>query len=381
MAHHHRSGGQKQSNKRHKTNNASKRSISRKSGGKIAQNPKTRHVANIHKSAANKSKVKQHQKHMRQAKLEAARRRLPGALLYDNSSIQGGVVNVGLISLSPPSGLITSSDGSGLITSERMEHYTSAFLLQQMNTTFTSTSNTTNTTTNAYYGTYQKTKCRVLTTSDFIRKSNLNGNDNDADMDENSCNNDHRILAALDLARVCQVLIFLLHADDDDDDSNNSNHNYDDVLLSETGERVLHAIKAQGLPSKCFALLLTSNLPAANLPSSSVRLKKMSDLKKYANRLVTTEIAPSVKLFDLCLNTCNNNNDADDGIDHHDKHTKAQISLLMRSISNGSAMGAKWVCIRPFVVSDSIEYNSGECIGSISYFLLYMQCVILFLND
>jgi len=339
MGFHHRAGAQRQSNKRHKNSNASKRSIARKSGGKIEKlsrgNPK---MAALNKKSSTKlsAKTKKHQKKNRQAKLDRLRRGVLGAgLILGNKAGNSNavVLNVGIINLS-----ITGSGSEENLLEQSMVNFLQIHSTRSENVGVESERKEMEVDNegkdfqrNGYaakYAMFQKQKCRLLTTHDFLNKHEENLLSAD----------DSRILAALDLARVCQVLMFILDTTDVVNGNGTDENEQLDDMLSETGERLLNAVKAQGLGSKIYCI--------ATGDGSNGKAQQ-----KYASRLATTVISPSCKLITL-------QNIIHSSAEAIDAHTKAQMSLLCRNLAlgGGGSVGAKWTLLRPFIVSEGFDY-------------------------
>merc|ERR1712113_448474 len=69
---------------------------------------------------------------------------------------------------------------------------------------------------------------------------------------------DVSIQAALDLSRVCDILIFIIDSNSSNKSTSSVFHTsqeYDSFLISPRGRRVLHAIKAQGIPTTITLLV------------------------------------------------------------------------------------------------------------------------------
>ena len=163
---------------------------------------------------------------------------------------------------------------------------------------------------------------------------------------DDSSSTSEAVQAALDLARVCDLLLFVIDGngprDDDiltgrfiggDDDNDTSNKNKTgqpqdwDHLISERGDAILSALKSQGLPTPLTVLahtvkdsLLSGDDDDQDLMTmqsvKSIRRskhKRQLDLKKYIGRFATTEFGSGndkVVEVDLSSMMHNNTNDA-----------------------------------------------------------------------
>ena len=195
------------------------------------------------------------------------------------------------------------------------------------------------------------------------------------------------ILAALDLCRICDMVLFVLDGDEarsdksmvgisiggDDATATTNKTSQDwDHLVSSRGDRILDAVKAQGLPRVLTVLARTEKEREVEedymttQSAKSIRrsnLKKKSDLRKYASRFATTEFGidnDKVVEVDLSEDSEDNEMDQDRTIDP-EQHIKATLALaLVRTLCTTSAAPSKWVAFSPraYVVSDTYVYSA-----------------------
>ena len=128
---------------------------------------------------------------------------------------------------------------------------------------------------------------------------------------------DAAVMGALDLCRICDMILFVIDADGEkedggfvgmsiggDDKSISTNKTSStaqdwDHLISEQGDRILSAVKGQGIPRVATILAKTEAEVEADeddqmttQSAKSIRranLKRRTDLKKYVGRFATTE--------------------------------------------------------------------------------------------
>ena len=315
--HHHRAGAQRQSNKRHKNRNASKRSITRKSGGKIdRQNPKFASIHSNNKKQSSSVTRKLKQKQARASKI--AETRFSSHLKGDSPTI------VGVVCL--------SRNGPA---KER------SFLEMCKSSSD-----------------YDCSKYQLWTSSDFMPSS-----ENTSLVEE-----DTQIQAVLDLTRICQVLVIVFQPDDSDiavdgDDISmqmdatvtsssckSSTAVIEKEVLSDQGERILAAVKAQGVPGGGILGALMLGLEKCKKP------KLVGERKKFVQRLLTTEFGTHYsKMVDF--------KPTHSAVPTDVQHNKGQMNLLMRSFMSVRQRGcsaAKWAAIRSFLPSTKYEYDGNR---------------------
>lgn len=397
MPHSHRASSLKQSNKSHKSGKASKRSINRQQGGKI-QNRVGVKKRGLTGAA---SKAKADRLHMAKQRREASKdklwqqRRVQGRLNVRNADSAIVPRVVGIVSLSDrecelekivKDFLVDSADKK-IGADENSSAVTAMFSKYKKEGNVTFLSNTT-----AFRSLY-----KIEGTNDL--------NDEDAS-----------VQAALDLARVCDVIVFLLDGNDTNNNSNampitgmsigdgsstrtSTTHVQQDFdhLISSRGDRVLSAIKAQGLPTPITVLVNfeggedeeTMSLNSCQSLKSIRRsaLKKKMELKKYLSRFATTEFGENAgKVMEIDIPE---ESDEDEMKDDTAKNMlivgKSRKMLpdaligkgedpyptraaFIRTICTMSASPPKWVSEmpRPFVLSNNNALGEGFSYDKIS---------------
>ena len=292
-SHHHRSSGLKQSNKSHKSNRASKRSINRASGGKVqgrSSIKKKQHGPNtiISKVKADRANMAKQRRLASKEKL-LHQKRVQGRLNLrnENSSIVPRVV--GIISLSE--------------SGAQLEDQVRTFLVDGSDKSvgvFDSTSSVT-----AVYSKFKKEGHLTFLTNSSAFSSFYSAYDEE----------DGSVQAALDLCRVCDTIMLLVDSRDTKIDDGNfegmeigggasvmSGATYTqkyDQLISTRGERVLSAIKAQGLPTPLTVLVnfegdsdaddmsMASSKSMKSIRRSAIKTKL--SLRRYLSRFAETE--------------------------------------------------------------------------------------------
>jgi pre-rRNA-processing protein TSR1 len=364
--HHHRSGPLKQTNKRNKRSKSSKRSITRQAGGKIEG-----------RRAAFKQRLVAHTKadrrHIQQQKRDAKRQEL----VRRKRGIDGGPVPpriVGIISLGEK---------------EETEETLRQLILQQSDRVFRPNDGNDNENDSMVTAIFDKHKkdgnLTVLTNSTAFRSHYVSENDEDA-----------ALFAALDLCRVCDILIFLIDADggkgedvlgmniggsgDDRSHSTNKTGSQDwDHLISERGDRILSAVKSQGLPRVVTVLAKTEvdleiggdddDDHMTTQSAKSLRranLKRKSEIKKYVSRFATTEFGvDNDKVMEVSLKEDQPMEADGDGqndgptVDPVFHAKRVLADSLVRSLCSMSASPSNWVSNLPrsYLLSDNYRYD------------------------
>ncbi|KAL3917380.1 MAG: hypothetical protein SGILL_004740 [Bacillariaceae sp.] len=360
--HHHRSGPLKQSNKRNKRNKSSKRSTTRQAGGKIEG-----------RRAAYKQRLVAHNKadrrHIQQQKRDAKRQEM----IRRKRGMDGGP--------SPPRvvGIISLGEKEAE-TEEKLRQ----LILGQADRVLRSASDSTVT---AKFDKHKKDgNVTVLTNSTAFRSQYASENPDDA-----------AVFAALDLCRVCDILLVVVDAHEErpeellgmsiggDERSHFTNKSSAtsqdwDHLISERGDRVLSAIKSQGLPRVVTVLAKTESDPEIGFDdddddhmttqsAKSVRranLKRNADVKKYMSRFATTEFGvDNDKVIEVNLKEDHQSMDEDGvgGDDAADPEAHAKRILaesLVRGLCTMAASPTNWVSNLPrsYMVADRHEYDS-----------------------
>jgi len=386
---HHRASSLKQSNKSHKSNKSSKRSINRGAGGKI-QNARV----SIKKKGGSKSNAKANRAHMaKQRRLASKEKVLQTRRSQGRGTISGERKScaiiprlVGIVSL--------SEKEAELETSVR------DFVVEASDN----------------YGDISSTKCSASVTAKygkFKKEGNLTFLTNSSafyPLYENShTKEDCSVQAALDLCRVCDIIVFLIDGEDcfkkNDDFLNtgvsiggtsiatsttnryqNDSTDYDN-LISTRGDRILAALKAQGLPTPVTILVNTEgdsddDEMSINTCQSSMRrsvLKQKVNLKKYVSRFATTEFGEkSAKMMELDIpsNDKNqqtmddstlkfgksNNLASDDTLIATADNFHPTRTAFIRSLCTMKASPPKWVSEmpRPYIISDGTHGTGYE---------------------
>lgn len=406
--HHHRSGGLKQQNKKNKRSKSSKRSVNRKQGGKVAgagrAGVKSQGASN---AKADRIHAARQRRDAKRKEAVDARRNLGrlGSTGGDATALAGLGSPVprivGIISISEDeenleenvrkfitSGADVKHEGVGSsITAKFLSHKRDGFVT-------------------------------LLTSSGCFRPQYANYG---ADNTDEGRKEDASISAALDLCRVCDLVIFAVDgtvhgnssANNDGDETvltgmsiggsgsstvatGNTNNKADlDDLISERGDRILSAVKAQGLPTPLTLLVnresseeeeeeelmsLATTLKTARRHA----LRRRYELKRYVNRLAVAEFGEGARVGEIDLAELNGSHDMEvDG-----DSAVAQVSLirskkilpvslasstnaaaaptrsaLIRTLCTSSASAPKWVSNvpRPYLVADGgVEYDAND---------------------
>lgn len=340
--HHHRAGSLRQTNKKNKRYKSSKRSASREAGGKVANHKQS----GARNAAQSKSDRRNHQQQKRNAKRQDILRKKRGL---------GGVALpsrlVGIVSLSATHGL-----------EERLKYR----ILSEADQFVHTYNDAPNATVSCKFNVHKKDGAlTLLTPSSF----NHYGDDDDA-----------FVLAALDLARVCDLLLFVVDGNAKIDDtpleihigdnhstgtSKTASKDYDHLICSR-GDRALTAIKGQGLPTIITVLAHTEKDAFGHdeFTMQSVKslrragIKRHLELKKYMNRFALTEFGSDQdKVLEVDLSEVEKSVMTDD--DEAEEHVDTSCAALVRAVCQASAIGPKFVSEVPrsLVVADSIEYD------------------------
>ena len=200
---------------------------------------------------------------------------------------------------------------------------------------------------------------------------------------------DAAVLSALDMARVCDMLLLVIDGNssriegniteidigsDDPSTSTNKTHGQDwDHLISERGDRILTAIKGQGLPTPVTVLAQTEKdaLDDDRMTMQSMKslrrssIKRNLDLKRYANRFAETEFGNGngkVMEIDLtCMDDDDDDYDAMDNMEPQEVNSKNIAAAgLVRGLCTMSCSPAKWVANSPrsYLLSDTHQYDT-----------------------
>ena len=361
--HHHRSGPLKQANKKNKRTKSSKRSATRLAGGKVE---------------GRRAGFKQHlvthnradRRHIQQQKRDAKRQ----DIIRRKRGIGGGAAPPRVV------GIISLGD------KEETEESLRSLILQQADRVFGDKckreSDESHSTVTAKFEKHKKDgNLTILTNSTAFRSQYSSEQPNDA-----------AIFSALDLCRVCDLILFVIDGDGEknqsvvgmsiggsNEKSSSSSRGQDlDHLISERGDRVLHAMKSHGLPRVVTVLAKTKAEPGFGVDDmeddqmttqsgKSIRrgnLKRKSDIKRYVGRFATTEFGvDNDKIIEINLRE-----DIDEGSTieedgtstvNPEAHSKRiLLDSLVRSMCLISASPPNWVSKLPrsYILSDSNEY-------------------------
>mmetsp|Transcript_10575 Transcript_10575/g.26680 ORF Transcript_10575/g.26680 Transcript_10575/m.26680 type:complete len:909 (+) Transcript_10575:109-2835(+) len=362
--HHHRSGPLKQSNKRNKRNKASKRSATRLAGGKVEG-----------RRAGFKQRLVAHNKADRrhfQAQKRAAKRQ---DLIRRKRGIGGGAAPprvVGIISL-----------GESETTEEKLR----SLILKQADRVFGDKESESPSILSAKFEKHKRDgNLTILTNSSAFRSQYSSEQPNDA-----------AIFSALDLCRVCDLLLLVIDSDsekvenfvgmniggsDEGSTSGSSTMKSQDFdhFISERGNRVLHALKSHGLPRVVTILAKTKVDPGfgddgmeddhmTTQSAKSIRranFKRKGDVKKYVSRFATTEFGvDNDKVIEINMKeneTSTMEEDGDVAVDPEAHAKRILIDSLVRSICSISASPPNWVSKLPrsYILPDRHQYNSNS---------------------
>ncbi|CAJ1966920.1 unnamed protein product [Cylindrotheca closterium] len=357
--HHHRSGGLKQANKKNKRNRASKRSVTRAAGGKVEG-----------RRGQFKQRLLAHNKadrrHIQQQRRDAKRQEL----LRQKRGLDGGPAPpkiVGIISLGE---------------SEGIEEKLRSLIAEQADRVMKTFGDGNNSTMTLKFETHKKDgNLTILTNSTAFRSHYDNGDSEYA-----------AVMSALDLCRVCDVILFVVDGNEDkgvtpfvgmnvgvDDRSLSTSKSTStaadfDHIISERGDRILTAVKGQGLPRVATVLAKTKKEEEpgeddmTTQSTKSIRRanhKRRTDLKKYVSRFATTEFGvDNDKTMEVNLvDTSSEGEMEEEGstpeIDPEEHLKKTLAAALVRGLCCISGAPAKWVSQLPraYMLSDSHSYD------------------------
>jgi len=345
--HSHRSGGLHQSNKKNKRSNASKRSLNRSTGGRV-------NVSKTSSVRAMQAQSKADRRHRTQQKREASRM----AILQKRRGTDGsGPLPriVGIISLGE---------------SQEIEEGLRNFVTKHADSII----NKKPSTVTAKYNLHKKDGILTILTNSSAFAPHyefINGQT-------------ATVYAALDLCRVCDLILFVIDGDQLDPKDNiigmdigentstssNKTHKWDH-LISARGDRILAAVKAQGLPTPITVVAKTvrEELDHNTIKTGkSVRrsaLKRHQELKKFASRFATTEFgANNDKVIEVDLTILDNEDNIMEESEEINIVSSPMLSsaALIRSLCTISANAPKWVseAHRPYIVSDNFLYDKNS---------------------
>ena len=389
VKHHHRSGPLKQSNKKNKRSKASKRSQSRLAGGKVETSSSggggSNRRAAFKSNASHVQQKKADRKHQlqqkRQSKRDEALRKRRGITAGTANSAAGigssryqklfvgnppipprvvGIINLGRRSV----------DGS--TNEDDMEQRLRNLIVGEADWTSSSSSSSSSpngssisevhpNVVTAKFDKHKKDGYLTILTTSMDSRSLKN-------VENESSDDDDAVFAALDLCRVCDLVLFVVDADasqqgeeilgmnigNHDDRSSKTNksssstqqQNDYDHLISECGDKILSAVKSQGLPEVITVLARTASsstgggddsghddddyMSAHSTKSAkSIRranLKHKTEVKKYISRFANTEFgANNDKVMEVNLAAVNNIDTPRSAADAEDNDDDAQM--------------------------------------------------------
>lgn len=363
--HHHRSGPLRQANKKNKRSKASKRSITKAAGGKVAGR------SSSVQAIAQKSKAdrRNHADQIRRKKKEEMMRRKRGMDVASLANSQ----------LPPPKvvGILALGDGGDALE----QRLRSSMLESADRTVYPHLEK--QATVSAKYDVHKKDGYLTFLTCRSAFHHHYDSEGQSA-----------TLLAALDLARVCDLLVIAL-----DGNATRPNEGEGQILSMEIGgddpsvqtqktgkttattatqrwdhlinpgdDHILTAIKSQGLPTVLTVLAHTQKEAPDHMTVQSVKslrrtaVKRRLDLKRYVTRFATTEFG--------------NNNDRVVEVDlaeHEEKHDEMvddisaaspsqqhTVPALVRTICGMSARPSTWISNSPrnYVLADSFSYDA-----------------------
>jgi pre-rRNA-processing protein TSR1 len=412
--HSHRAGKLKQTNKKNKRSTASKRSLNRRQGGKVAGSTRKSlkaSTANEGSAKANRlNAAKQKRDASKKTLLQARRGLIPSAVA---SSV--GISASKALSTPPPRvvGIISLSEQEG-----ELEQCVRQFIAGGADRVIACESDGTSRTVTAAFNTHTKggqPHLTLLTNStSFHPQYATSYSEEDASVN-----------AALDLCRVCDLVLFLVDSSSVTSSlainaatatgggggmsiaatsiKTSANTAHLDHLISERGDRVLTAIKAQGMPTP-VTLIVHKEIDTDGTPGGIVDLKaddamddddeeddeyeevmsmgvtthrssksirrahirRRAELKKYISRFATTEFGENSKVFEIDIASATTTGNGDKMEDCESVNTSAtscvvtktqsetSCAALIRLLCTMSASGTSWVAEspRPFLITD-----------------------------
>jgi pre-rRNA-processing protein TSR1 len=486
--HHHRAGALKQSNKKNKRSKASKRSQSRLAGGKVETSSTVGRRVAFKSNSSHVQQTKANRRHQqqqkRQAKHDEALRKRRGIIgggtsvaagnnivLHSSSSNNNSRYNRLFGGPPPPRvvGIISLGRRPQQSRHDDIETRLRNLIIGEADWTTTSSTAVANVHENVVTAKFDKHKrdgyLTILTTMIGNNRNIINNSSSQISNTATGGTDDDAVFAALDLCRVCDVILFVIdvdatqdglgnnskinegdvlgmsigeHNDNDDGDDGDTvthrsfgmtkskaslaaNHNDFDHLISECGDRILSAVKSQGLPEVITVLARTSSASTVDgvnnngfgddddddyddhmttqstKSAKSVRrsnLKRKTDVKKYISRFANTEFgANNDKVMEVSLATVDDKHSvqptetgAVDGdlqtdddpmtgkasssvflsptcvVDHTLHCQRVLASSLVRVLCSTSASPSNWVSNLPrsYMLAESHSYSPQE---------------------
>ena len=439
--HSHRAGKLKQTNKKNKRSTASKRSKNRLQGGKVAGNISSGSSGrkSLKASTTNEGSAKANRLNAARQKRDASKKSLlqarRGLLASVASSV--GISASKALSTPPPRvvGIISLSEQES-----ELEECVRQFIVGGADKVIAcSASDGTSRSVTAAYSAHAKggqPHLTLLTNStSFHPQYAASYSEEDASVN-----------AALDLCRVCDLVLFLvdsssvtssmaIHASTGGRGSSSSvgggmsiaatsiktsaNTAHLDHLISERGDRILTAIKAQGMPTP-VTLIVHKEIDGDGSPqgigggiidlnaddamedddneedeyeeamsmgvtthrsSKSIRrthIRRRAELKKYISRFATTEFGENSKVFEIDIAAGTTSDLMDDIASVNTSVTstmttktqsETSCAALIRMLCTMSASGTSWVAdsSRPFLITDGSDSAPCKDIKAVQY--------------
>lgn len=415
--HSHRAGKLKQTNKKNKRSTASKRSLNRKQGGKVAG---TSTRKSLKASTTNEGSAKANRLNAAKQKRDASKKTLLQArrgLLSSAVASSVGISASKALSTPPPRvvGIISLSEQEG-----ELEECVRQFIVGGADRVIACESDGTSRTVTAAYNAHTKggqPHLTLLTNSTSFHPQYASSYSEE----------DASVNAALDLCRVCDLVLFLVDSSSVTSSlainataaggasggggmsigatsiKTSANTAHLDHLISERGDRILTAIKAQGMPTP-VTLIVHKEIDGDGSPggiidlkpddamdddddeedeyeeamsmgvttqrsSKSIRrthIRRRAELKKYISRFAVTEFGENSKVFEIDIVPTTSGSGVDKMEDNESVNTNATSSFttktqsetscaaLIRMLCTMSASGTSWVAEspRPFLITD-----------------------------
>lgn len=354
--HHHRSSTLKQANKKNKRSKSSKRSLTRVAGGKINRRVHNGQATFAQSKADRRNKLQQ----KRETKKEALLRQKRGA--FAGGPLPPRVV--GIISLG------TSEDIEGKLRTAILEGADKKVNTLESNEEATVT---------CKFDVHKKEGSLTVLTNSTAFSSQYHDSFDPTD---------GTVQAALDLCRVCDMVVFIVDGDESKMDnllemqiggddistktskSQTGGQNWDH-LISERGDRILNAIKGQGMPSILTVLAHTVHEDVTNdymsvKSTKSIRrsqTKRALNLKKYVSRFATTEFGPNNdSVVEVDISHLDETEQDMELNDAEGSSSRSDILALVRTLCTKAASPSKWVAqaARPYILSDDFQYNTAK---------------------
>jgi pre-rRNA-processing protein TSR1 len=343
--HHHRAGGLRQTNKKNKRTNASKRSVTKAAGGKVAGGKNS--------AAQLAAQSKLGRRHTQEQKRDLKRQEL----LRKKRGLDG---------LPPPPRVI------GIISlglNVEIEDRIRSFILEGADQVIR---------------THMDGDASVTCKFDVHKKDGtLNLLTCQSAFSHYGEGDDAAVMAALDLARVCDLLLLVIDGngsriegnimeiniggDDPSTSTNKTSSGQDwDHLISERGDRILTAIKGQGLPTPVTVLAQTEKdaMDDDHMTMQSMKsvrrgsVKRHLDIRKYVTRFAETEFGNgNGKVIEVDLTSID---DDEEDMDPDADSVKNASAALVRGLCTIACSPAKWVANSPrsYVISDKHQYDA-----------------------